>query len=232
MKFALLTLLLAVGCGGKKAPPEAAAAPASPPASAAAPTPAPPPEPEVDEPPAPPASNIDLNVTMRFADGSVKTGHVKRVERSTDFFGEEDWDDSGRKLVIEAEAGTVAKDLPWTQVKSVSVFAGRVPADVSCTYNTEYTPWMYDCTLTTTGKVVDTTGKTWTISNRNKWRFTFSDDSTVEFWLYKYAARQQDDHVVDLDTTNPENLDLYAKLQGDLRQAVKSKDFVTSIQVQ
>jgi len=230
MKYALLTLLLAAGCGGKKAPPPAAASPAPAPAPVAAPAAAPEPEPEAV--PAPPASNIDLTVTVRFADGSSKAGHVKRVERSDDFYGEDTWTDSGHKLVIEGEAGTVAKDLPWTQVKSVAVAPGRVPADVSCTYNTEYTPWMYDCTLTTTGKVVDKDGKTWTVANRNKWRFTFDDDSTVEFWLYKFAARQQDDSVVDLDTTNPENLDLYAKLQEDLRQAVKSNSFVTSIQLQ
>ncbi|MCK6506801.1 hypothetical protein L6R53_26095 [Myxococcota bacterium] len=229
MNTVLLALALTLGCGGKKAAPEAAAAPAPP---VAAPAPASEPEPEPEPTPPPEVRNADLTVTVKFADGTSKSGHVKRVERSDDFYGEEGWLTEDKKLVIEGETGSTAAMLPWTKVKSVTVTPGKVPADVSCTYTTEFTPWMYDCTLTTTGKVVDADGKSWTVANRHRWRFTFDDDSQVEFWLYKYSARQQDETVVDIDTVDPENLSLYGKLQEQLRSDIKSGRFVTSITVQ
>ncbi len=241
MRVLLLAMMVSVAFAGKKKKQEeaeaaaaaaaaaaeaeaaaAAAAKAEAEAEAAAAEPEPPPE----------IVNADLQVSLRFADGSSRSGHVKRIERSDDFYGEAGWLTEDRKLTIEGEAGTLLKEFPWTDVKSVSVTPGRVPADVSCTYSTEFTPWMYDCTVKTTGKVVTTDGKSWTVSNRHKWRFTFDDDSQVEFWLYKFAARQQDETVVDIYTENPENLDLYVTLQTQLKQELKSSDFVTSITVQ
>lgn len=228
MNTALLALALVLGCGGKKAAPEAAAAPAAPVAAPAAAQPEPEPEPT----PPPEVINADFTATVKFADGTSKSGHVKRVERSDDFYGEAGWLTEDKKLVIEGETGAVAIMLPWSKVRTVSVTPGKVPADVSCTYTTEFTPWMYDCTLTTTGKVTDSDGKSWTVANRHRWRFTFDDGSQVEFWLYKYSARQQDETVVDLDTTDPENLSLYGKLQEQLRSDIKSGRFVTAITVQ
>ncbi|NOY25634.1 MAG: hypothetical protein GXP62_07150 [Oligoflexia bacterium] len=230
MSTVLLALALVLGCGSKKAPPVAAAAPAQPVATPAAP-PAPEPEPAAPEP-APEVNNADLTVTLKFADGTTKTGHVKRIERSVDFYAEAGWLTDEKKLMIEGETGTVLHNIPWTKVRSVSVIPGKVPADVSCSYTTDFTPWMYDCTLKTSGKLVDTDNKSWTVSNRHKWRFTFDDDSQVEFWLYKFAARQQDTTVVDMETVNPENLSIYQQLQEKLRSEAKSGDFVTSVSVQ
>lgn len=227
MSTFLLGFALALACGGKKAAPAPAAeAPAAAPATVAVPTPEPVPE------PAAPVNNADMMVSIKFADGSLKNGKVVRVERSDDFFGEEGWVDEGRRLVIDGEAGTAASSIAWTSVKSVSVTPGKVPTDVSCIYTTEVSPWMYDCTLTTTGKVVDKEGKSWTVANRHKWRFTFDDDSQVEFWLFKHAARLQDENIVDLDTENPENLRLYGKLQEQLKTEIRGNTFVTAITVQ
>ncbi len=239
MHALILATMISVAFGGKKADREAAAAAAAAAEAAAqaeaeaarAKAEA---EAAAEEEPAPPpeVKNADLTVTLKFADGSSKSGHVKRIERSDDFYGEEGWLTEDRKLKIEGEAGAVLKEFPWTEVKSISVVPGKVPADVSCTYSTEMTPWMYDCTVKTTAKVTTKEGKTWTVSNRHKWRLTFDDGSQAEFWLYKHAAREQDETVVDIYTTNPENLDLYTKLQTRLKEELVGPGFVTSITVQ
>ncbi len=228
MSSLLLGLALTFACGGKKAAPEAAASAPPPVAAPAAPAPAPEPEPA---PPPARVNNADMMVSIKYADGTFKNGKVVHIERSEDFYGDAGWIDQGRKLVIDGEAGSNASSIAWTDVKTVTVTPGKVPADVSCTYTTEFTPWMYDCTLNTTGKVVDRSGKTWTVANRHKWRFTFEDDSQVEFWLFKHSARQQDETVVDLDTENPENLALYGKLQNQLRSDLRT-NFVVSVTVQ
>ena len=62
------------------------------------------------------------------------------------------------------------------------------------------------------------------------WRDTPAG-TEVEFWLKKHSARQQDDAVVDLDTVDPENRDLYVRLQQQLREDVKG-ELVVSIRVQ
>jgi hypothetical protein len=210
-----LSLAFLAACG-EKAPPAAppVAAPVAP-APVAAPEPTPPPAPvEV--------KNADMNVMVTFADGTTKGGHVKRIERSTDFFGDEGWTTETKDLVISAEGAGAYQKMPWTQVKLVTVKAGAIPAEVDCVYDSNFTPWMYDCTINTVGTLTSADGKKWTVDNRHKWRFTFDDDSSVEFWLKKHPAREQDEKVVDLDTSNPENLALYTKLNARLRTEVKS----------
>lgn len=213
--LALFGTLLLAACGEKKAP-EVAAAP--PPPVEVAPAPAPEPEPAapVD------VKNADLNVVITMADGSTKAGHVKRVERSADFFGDDAWSTEKKDLVIAAEGNGAYQKLPWTDVKLITVKPGVVPTDVDCVYDSNFTPWMYDCTLNTVATLTGADGKKWTVDNRNKWRFTFDDDSSVEFWLKKHPAREQDTAVVELETTNPENLELYKKLQARLKLEVKS----------
>ena len=104
-------------------------------------------------------------------------------------------------------------------------------SDVSCTYDSDFTPWMYDCTMKIPTSLVDSSGKKWTVENFRKWRFTFDDETSVEFWLKKYPAREQDSKVVTLDTVNPQNLDLYATLQQRLREETKTS-MVVKISVQ
>ena len=215
----LLIFLMLAACGPKEAPPVAAAAVAEP---APAPPPAPEPEPVVDAAPAPAVSNADLMVTLTRANGSTVSGKVRRIERSEDWFGEEGWNDEKSGLKIDAETSSAMKQVLWTDVASVSIKPGAIPADVDCVYDSNWSPWMYDCTLKTAGTLTLKDGSKWTVSNRHKWRFTFDSGDVVEFWLNKHPAREQDDSVVDLNTANPENFDLYTKLQHRLRDEAKT----------
>ncbi|MEC8423709.1 MAG: hypothetical protein VX000_08020, partial [Myxococcota bacterium] len=201
--------------------PETPAAAAPAPVAAPAPTPEPAPEPEPEPEPPKEVVNADLNVRITRADGSTVQGHVKRIERSKDFFGETEWINARNELTIQVEGPDVYTKILWTEVDRVFVKPGAVPADVDCSYDSNFRPWMYECVLKTTGSLVMADGKKVTVDNRHKWRFTFDDDTAVEFWLKKHVAREQDASVVDLDTDNPENYDLYKKLQQQLRDDVK-----------
>lgn len=225
----LSLILLLTACGPKKAPEPVAAAE---PAPAAAPEPEPTPEPEAEPEPPPEVVNADLNITVSHAGGSAKSGKVKRIERSSDWFGEEGWSTEPKDLKLALEKGNASKDALWTEVKSVAVVPGKVPADADCVYDSNFTPWMYDCTVKTTATVTLKDGTTgWLVTNRHKWRFTYEDGSQEEFWLYKHPAREQDEKVVDLDTTNPENMDLYVKLQERLKSEIKTT-MVTKVTIQ
>jgi hypothetical protein len=217
----LLVFLMLAACGPKEEPPVAAAAVAEP-AAAPAPAAATEPEPVVEEAPAAAVSNADLMVTLTRANGSSVSGKVRRIERSEDWFGEEGWNDEKSGLKIDAESSSAFKQVFWTDVASVSIKPGGIPSDVDCVYDSNWSPWMYDCTLKTTGTVSLKDGSKWTVSNRHKWRFTFESGEIVEFWLNKHPAREQDEAVVDLNTANPENFDLYTKLQHRLRDEVKN----------
>jgi hypothetical protein len=214
--FALLMLVgLAISCGDKK-PPEAAAEPAEP-APVVEVEPEPEPEPEPPPPPPPPASNADFNVTVTLADGSSQSGHVKRVERSSDWFAETGWEDGDYKTKIELEGNGTLIEAPWSDIKSITVRPGSVPGDVDCTYSSEYSPWMYTCELRTPSTAVTTDGKKWTVTTRHKWRFTLDDGTEIEFWLNKHPARAQDERVVTIDDPIGENYDMYKTLQQQLR---------------
>jgi hypothetical protein len=220
----LLLLSLLVACGPKDPPPVAAAA-APEPAPAPAPAPEPEPEPAAEAAPAPAVSNADLQVSLTRANGSTVSGKVRRIERSEDWYGDEK---SGLK--IDAEGNGTFKQVYWPDVASVSVKPGAIPADVDCVYDSNWSPWMYDCTLKTTASLTMKDGTKWTVSNRHKWRFTFESGEVVEFWLNKHPAREQDENVVDLNTTNPENFDLYTRLQQRLREEAKTT-IVTRVDV-
>lgn len=225
----LLSLfLLLSACGPKKAPESAATA-----APVAAPAPAPEPEPE-PEPPAPvEVNNADFNATVARADGTSASGHVKRVERSEDFFADTGWttEPNKLKLSLEADGGNKAKDVTWAEIKSISIVPGKVPGDVDCSYDSEFSPWMYDCTVKTTATVVLKDGSSWTVAQRHKWKLTFDDGSSAEFWLWKHPAREQDEKVVELGDDSPENVDLYTKLQDRLKSEIKTT-LVTKVSVQ
>ena len=226
----LSLILLLTACGPKKAPETTAAEPAPAPVAAAEPTPEP--EPEVAPEPPPEVINSDLSITVGRAGGASKAGKVKRIERSTDWFGDEGWSTEPKDLKLALEKGNSAKDVTWAEVKSIAVVPGKVPADADCVYDSNFQPWMYDCTVKTTATVTLKDGTTgWVVTNRHKWRFTYEDNSQEEFWLYKHPAREQDDKVVDLDTTNPENMDLYVKLQERLKSELKTT-LVTKVTVQ
>jgi hypothetical protein len=224
-RFLLLTsLALMVACGEKKAPEAAATA-----------APPPPPAPVVEEAPPPPPEpvevrNADLNVTITMADGSTKAGHVKRVERSSTFRGDEDWLTEAGDLKINGEAPGAYKKFTWDQVKSISVKPEPAStSNISCTYSSEYNPWIYECTIKVPSTLTAKEGGSYTVDTGYKWRFVFDDDSEVEFYMKKYIVWEQDSEEVGLDTVNPENYDLYGKLQEKLKSDVKSANIVTGI---
>jgi hypothetical protein len=214
MSIVLLSLLVA--CGPKKAP-EAPEAPAAVETVAEV---APPPE----------ITNADLTVKMTRANGSVVEGHVKRIERSTDIYGEEGWETGEKEIRFAGETDSEYRKMGWTDVKSVSMKVASM-SDVSCVYDSNFTPWMYDCTLKMPTAVVTKDGKTYQADTLKKWRFVFDDDTEVEFWMKKHRAHQQDEKKVDLDTTNPENYDLYGVLQQRLRSE-RTGDVVVKVEFQ
>lgn len=184
---------------------------------------------EAEEPP-PPVVNADFDATVKRNDGTSLSGHVKRVERSEDWYGETIWlvEDEDILLTLEGEGTEVQK--PWSSVARIHVEPGEVPEDVDCSYDSDYRPWMYNCTLRTTATATLEDGSQWTVGNRHKWRFTFEDDSTVEFWLNKHPARQQDVDPVDLGDSQGENYGLYETLQDRLRE--ERKTLVVDIRIQ
>ncbi len=222
----LLCLTLLAAKGGKNKPVPAPVEAAPPPVEAA-PAPveeAPPPAPE-------PIRNADLTVSIAYADGSTKGGHVKGIERSVDFYGDEGWTSDDGKLRLMVEANGTEKGVPWKDVKSITVTPGKLPDEVDCTYSSDFTPWMYECTLRTTAAVVLKDGSKGVVSNRHLWRFTLDDGATVEFSVYKYVVREQDSKVVEFGDESTENFGLYSRLQDRLRADVKAA-IVKSITVQ
>lgn len=221
----LLISLFALAACGEKTPPEPAAVEA--PVAAVEPEPEPEPMPEPE--PEPPKANADFNVTITYADGRTQSGHVKRVERASDFYGDTGWEDAGSKLLLGLETGSSLADLPWSDIGTITLTPGKVPADVDCTYSSETQPWTYTCELRTPTSATTKDGKKWTVTTRYKWRLTFDDGSTTEFWLVKHMVRMQDTKVVTIDDPIGENYDIYTQLQDQLR--VEVKGLVKTIQV-
>ena len=226
----LSLILLLTACGPKNAPENAGTAPVAPVAPPVEATPEP--EPEAEAEPPPPIVNANLNITVGHASGSSKVGKVTRIERSSDWFGEEGWSTDAKDLKLSLAKVNSARDATWEEVKSIAIVPGKVPADADCVYDSNFSPWMYDCTVKTTATVPLKDGSAgWIVANRHKWRFTYEDGATEEFWLLKHPAREQDEKVVDLDTNNPENMDLYIKLQDRLKSEIKTT-MVTKVTVQ
>ena len=229
MKRLFVTSLLALAaCGEKKAPPPPPAAAAPPPVEAA-----PPPPPEEPPPPPPETRNADLTVSFTMADGSAKSGHVKRIERSSNFRGDEDWLTDASDLKVAGEGTGVYKKVAWDQIKTVTVQPDAPSiSNISCSYTSEYNPWIYECTLKVPSTMVTDDGLSLAIDTGYKWRFVFDDDSEVEFYLKKHIVWEQDAEEVGLDTVNPENYDLYGKLQQRIKAEAKGAEVVTRIEIQ
>lgn len=218
-------LLLVAGKGKKNKEPEPppAPAPVEAPAPAAEPEP-PPPPPEPVKP-----KNASLTVTFTFFDGTTKSGKVTGIERAVDFNGDEGW--SPDKLQMYMEIGTTEKAITWTDIKGITVTPGKMPDDVDCTYSSDFTPWMYECTLRTTAAAVLKDGSKGNINTRNRWRFYFEDGSEYEFQVFKYTVREQDTKVPEYGDEQAENTGLYTKLQDQIRTDLKGK-MIKSISVQ
>ncbi len=221
-------LFMLSACGPKKAPKVPVAAVPATPATAAPAAPEPPPE------PAAPAEirNADFTVAITRANGTNVNGHVKRIERSANFLGDDEWSTETADLKLAAEGpGTYVK-LTWNDVKSIAVKPSPATVDnMSCTYSSDYNPWMYECTIKTPSTVNTKDGKSLTVDSGHKWKFVLDDDTEIEFWLKKHIAWEQDSEEVTLSTTNPENPALYGKLQQRLKAEAKG-DLVVKIEIQ
>lgn len=203
MRLSLLAFLAS-------SPAVSAAEPAAAPAAAPA---------EAEAAPAP-ATNADLRATLSFADGSTKAVHVTRIERTVDFYGDDGWTADDGKLRLTVESSGKEKQVAWKDVKSIAIAPGTIPDEVDCTYSSDFTPWMYECTLRTTATVTLKDGSKGTVGNRHRWRFS-GEGGPVEFSVFKYTVREQDSSSASFGDAE-ENHGLYAKLQQQLRSDAKS----------
>jgi len=220
----ILIALTLTGCGPKEAPP-------TPAAEAAPPVEAPAPAPVVEEPPPPPPEikNADFTVSLSTAGGGSVNGHVKRIERGENTYGE-GWTTEEKAMSFYVEGNGEYKKITWSDVKRISI---SIPdsKDFDCLYSSEYSPWMYECSVKLKSTVTTKDGKSYVADSGHKWKFVTDDDVEHTFWLKKHYARQQDDKVVDLNVANPENYALYGELQAQLRNEMKG-DLVKTISIQ
>jgi hypothetical protein len=177
------------------------------------------PEPEPE--PIAPKSNANLQVTAQFVDGTSRSGHVVRIERAVDTYGESGWTDQAADLKFYVEGNDEYKKINWTDVVSIKTVLPD-KKDFDCLYQSDFTPWMYECSVKVHTELTTKDGKRYTADAPKKWRFIFDDDSTLEFWMKRHYARAQDERVVGLDDTNPENYDLYGQLQDELRASIET----------
>jgi hypothetical protein len=219
-RFVLLPLICSVlvaakGADAKEEAPPAPAATNAAPAPEAAPAPA-------------TVKNISMGAALAFGDGTSKSGRVQGVERTTDAYDQE-WSTETKHLVLEVEVGTTEIAVPWTQVKSLTITPAAM-TDVSCDYTSDTTPWTYACTLPTTSAVVLKDGKKGNVVTRKRWRFSYEDGSTVEFYAHKLKVSAPDDRELGYGDDPGENAALYAKLQQKMRADVKGR-FVKSVTI-
>ena len=227
-----LFLSLVAAKGGQKGKEEGApaASPEPAPASQAEPAPAAPPA-EAAPSAAPSPKNVSLGINVTFADGTTKNGKLTGIERTVDFNGDEGWTADEGKIKLTVENGNSEKQVAWKDVKSLTVVPGKIPDDIDCTYSSDVSPWMYECTLKTTVNAVLKDGSKGTVTNRHRWRFSYEDGSQIELSVYKYTVREPDDRELQFGDEATENTALYTRLQDKLRKDAKSV-LVKAISVQ
>lgn len=212
MRLVLMTCLLLTSpafAGKKKKPAPEPPPPAA--APAAAPEEAPEPEPEAEPEPPAPVRNLDVAVEITRMDGTVISGRTVRVERGIDWYAEDGWSTDASDLKVSLESDSDMKDVPWTEIAQIDITYGT-KSDIDCMYDSNFTPWMYMCTLKSNPVAKLRDGSTWRVTSRQQWRLTLANDQEVSFYLFRLPARQQDEQVADLDTQ--ENYNLYGSLQA------------------
>ena len=212
----LVVLVVLTACGGDKPAPERPTPEPAPPAPAPAPMPEPAPEPEAATPSSQ-EPNTDFNVAIAWADGSVSKGHVVRVERTADWFGDEGWTDVPAKLNVTLEGGGTETEVPWTDIRQVDITYGA-KADMNCSYDSQTTPTTYICELKTTTKVKTKDGKTWDAADRHKWKFMTEGGEAFDFYIYKLPVRKQEEKVPEIGAsdTDPVTTAIYAALEQEI----------------
>ena len=187
-------------------------------------------EPEAPEPPPPPAfpSNVDFQATLTFADGSTKSGHVIRLERSETFEGTEDrvWFDDEKKLRVELSTSAGGwQQTYWKDIAEINVTAPRF--NPNCVYSSDWIPWLYSCSVGTKSGAKTKDGKIWSIDTKYKYKMYFETEDpenpeVISFWLNTHRTIQQDEKEVSLSDPNPENHNLYLQLQKQLQLELKT----------
>lgn len=190
-------------------------------------------EPVVEEPEPEPEpqleSNVDLNATMTFADGTTKKAHIIRIERNKKFNGQEEWIDKPSKLRVELQRGKELKEVTFEEIQKITIKpTGKKKIDSDCNFESEYEPRLYYCKQATTSKAFLKDGTSWAISDDSlyKWRVYFEDQSNYDFWLKTHRVLEQEADVVGLNDSDTNN-DLIAKLKEQL-----VNDITTTLMVQ
>jgi hypothetical protein len=179
--------------------------------------------------PAPVERNADLKISLSTVDGKTKSGHVIRIERGKDISGEKGWLSDEKSLKFYVESAKEYKKITWAEVKSITVKVLDAK-DISCLYSSDFTPWMYECSVKLSAQLTTKDGKRYTVDTGHKWRFYFEDGSESEFWLKRHYANQQDERQVQLGD-DTENRALYQSLQNQLRTDLKGS-LIKTIRVQ
>jgi hypothetical protein len=170
-------------------------------------------------------------VAVSFGDGSGRRGKVRRLERASDWYGEDGWTDKPVKLTLSLERGDAAKDVSWSEVKSLEIEPlGR--DSIGCDYDSAFTPIMYTCTMKTKSRVVLKDGTSWDLTTRNRWKFEMEDGTSIEFYGYKLPARESESDEAEIGDGSTQNFALYEKLQNALVALVKTDEVVKKITVE
>jgi hypothetical protein len=230
MRSMILTLLLLPTAALAK-PKAKTEPPPPPPPPVAEPAPAPAPEAPAEAAPPPEAprlKNVSMNVTLTMADGSSKSMAVTGLERADGFHADRGWLSDAGDLKITLEAGKSEKEVTWADIKSISITPGKMPDDVDCSYNSDFNPFMYECSLRTTTVATLKDGSKGTVITRHKWRLSTDEAGSAEFYLYKHTERMQGPET---DGDQFEDPGMYTKLQEALRETLKTS-LVKSVTIQ
>jgi hypothetical protein len=174
------------------------------------------------------AKNADFSVTLTTANGAKTEAHIKRIERGEDTYADS-WTTAEKAMAFYIEGNGEYKKIKWSEVKGVSVSIPNAK-DFDCLYSSEFSPWMYECSIKLKATVTTKDGKSYAADSGQKWKFVADDNTEHTFWLKKHYARQQDKEVVGLEAGNPENYALYGALQAQLRNEIKA-NLITRIAI-
>jgi hypothetical protein len=164
--------------------------------------------------------NADFSVNLTAASGEKTQAHIKRVERGEDTYANS-WTTAEKAMGFYVEGNGEYKKIKWSDVSSISVSIPNAK-DFDCLYSSEFSPWMYECSIKLKATVTTKDGKAYVADSGQKWKFVSDDNTEHTFWLKKHYARQQDEEVVGLEVGNPENYALYGALQAQLRNEIKA----------
>ena len=70
---------------------------------------------------------------IKYANGETKSGHVKRIERSSDWYGEE-WYTADNRITLTLEASNGQEsEAAWTDIGSMTIRPGNA-SNADCSY--------------------------------------------------------------------------------------------------